>query len=315
MARFVNKKVGNVTGKTGGFIEKTVVNDNFVADLRRIKPLTAEMERDLFAQIEASKQRVKMSEGSHQVKMEEEQIQLNLRNEIISRNQYLNYAIAKRYNNTDIVMDLVNVGTIGMIEAFDSYDYKKNVRFCTYATYYIRRAINAYLTKENLMIRTTNDAKLISKVKKIENAFFATEGRYPTTSEIQDILKNKYDIQNVDAMDLSMADVTSIDASYAIDDDDKYGVDNSVDYNSKTAAYNNSINEEDIEDKRNIINTFLSKLPERDRIIMAMAAGYGYDRDYKDYEIGEVLNLTSERVRQIRLAASKKLQAMAARAF
>ena len=65
MARFVNKKVGNVTGKTGGFIEKTVVNDNFVADLRRIKPLTAEMERDLFAQIEASKQRVKMSEGSY----------------------------------------------------------------------------------------------------------------------------------------------------------------------------------------------------------------------------------------------------------
>lgn len=315
MARFVNKKVGNVTGKTGGFIEKTVVNDNFVADLRRIKPLTAEMERDLFAQIEASKQRVKMSEGSYQVKMEEDQIQLNLRNEIISRNQYLNYAIAKRYNNTDIVMDLVNVGTIGMIEAFDSYDYKKNVRFCTYATYYIRRAINAYLSKENLMIRTTNDAKLLSKVKKIENTFFATEGRYPTASEIQDILKNKYDIQNVDAMDLSMADVTSIDASYASDEDGKYGVDNSVDYNAKTAAYNNSINEEDIEDKRNIINTFLSKLPERDRIIMAMAAGYGYDRDYKDYEIGEILDLTSERVRQIRLAASKKLQAMAARAF
>ena len=315
MARFVNKKVGNVTGKTGGFIEKTVVNDNFVADLRRIKPLTAEMERDLFPQIEASKQRVKMSEGSYQVKMEEDQIQLNLRNEIISRTQYLNYAIAKRYNNTDIVMDLVNVGTIGMIEAFDSYDYKKNVRFCTYATYYIRRAINAYLSKENLMIRTTNDAKLLSKVKKIENTFFATEGRYPTASEIQDILKNKYDIQNVDAMDLSMADVTSIDASYASDEDGKYGVDNSVDYNSKTAAYNNSINEEDIEDKRNIINTFLSKLPERDRIIMAMAAGYGYDRDYKDYEIGEILDLTSERVRQIRLAASKKLQAMAARAF
>ena len=90
-------------------------------------------------------------------------VQLSLHNEIISRNQYLNYAIAKRYNNTDIVMDLVNVGAIGMIEAFDSYDYKKNVRFCTYATYYIRRAINAYITKENIAIRTTNDAKLFQR--------------------------------------------------------------------------------------------------------------------------------------------------------
>lgn len=318
MTRIANKKIGNITGKTGGFIEKSVVNDNFVVDLRRIKPLTAEAEKDLFMMIEESKSRVEAAKGSdnfNQVKSQEDAIQMELRNEIISRNQYLNYAIAKRYNNTDIVMDLVNVGTIGMIEAFEKYDYKRDNRFCTYATYYIRRAINAYLTKENLMIRTTNDSQIISKVKKIENVFFATEGRFPTTNEIKDILKSKYNINDVDVLDMSLANITSIDASCSSDDDDKYSVEDSSDYNTRTASYNDSETVEDIEDKRNIINTFLSKLPERDRIIISMAAGYGYDRDYKDYEIGEILDLTSERVRQIRLAASKKLQAMAARAF
>ena len=200
MGKFVNKKIGNVTGKTGGFIEKTIINDGFVSDLRKIKPITAEQERELFIAIDESKKRVEAAKGQDNyihVKTIEDKIQLDLRNEIIARNQYLNYAIAKRYNNTDNVMDLVNVGAIGMIEAFDKYDYTQNVRFCTYAIYYIRRAINAYLNKENLMIRTTNDSKLISKVKNIENIFFAKEGRYPTTAEIKYILAKDYTINNI----------------------------------------------------------------------------------------------------------------------
>lgn len=317
MGKFVNKKIGNITGKTGGYVEKTIVNDSFVADLRRIKPLTQAQEKELFKQIEESKMRVQAAEGTsnyYTVKTSEEKVQLSLRNEIISRNQYLNYAIAKRYNNTDIVMDLVNVGAIGMIEAFESYDYNKNVRFCTYATYYIRRAINAYITKENIAIRTTNDAKLISKVKKIENRFFAKEGRYPTVDEIKSILAAKYDIVDVDSMDLSMADIVSIDVS--LTSDDEYTIkDNSQEFNTRTASYNGYVETENVDDSRNIINMYLSKLSSRERIILSMSTGYGYERDYKDYEIAEELDLTSERVRQIRLAASKKLQAMAARAF
>jgi RNA polymerase primary sigma factor len=310
MARIANKKIGNITGKTGGFIEKSVINDNFVSDLRRIRPLTADMEKELFGKIEASKKRVEAALGSNNytaVKQAEEKIQLDIRNEIISRNQYLNYAIAKRYDNTELVMDLVNVGAIGMIEAFEKYDYNKDVRFCTYATYYIRRAINAYLTKDNLMIRTTNDAKLISKVKRIENVFFAKEGRYPTPEEIKDILANDYDIKDVDTLDLTMANVTSIDGAVS-DDDNEFVVENTVDYNEKTAAYNGVMEEEDMEEKRNTINMFMKILSDRERTILFMSTGYGYDRDYKDYEIGEELELTSERVRQIRLATIKKLQ-------
>lgn len=309
MGKFVNKKIGNVTGKTGGFIEKTIINDGFVSDLRKIKPITAEQERELFIAIDESKKRVEAAKGQDnyiQVKTIEDKIQLDLRNEIIARNQYLNYAIAKRYNNTDNVMDLVNVGAIGMIEAFDKYDYTQNVRFCTYATYYIRRAINAYLNKENLMIRTTNDSKLISKVKNIENIFFAKEGRYPTTAEIKYILAKDYNINNIDELDLSMADITSIDANISSDDD--FAVRDSLAYNSKTASYNEIIDNEEVEDNKNIINNLLKLLSERERIIITMSTGYGYDREYKDYEIAEIVNLTSERVRQLRIKTLHKLQ-------
>lgn len=312
MTKFVNKKIGNITAKTGGYVEKNIVNDNFVSDLRRIRPLTQEEEKNLFIKLEESKNRVKAAEGSDNyisIKAQESQIQLDIRNEIISRNQYLNYAIAKRYNNTDIVMDLVNVGAIGMIEAFDKYDYRQDVRFCTYATYYIRRAVNAYITKENLAIRTTNDSKLISKVKKIENIFFATEGRYPTVDEIKNILATKYNIHDVDGLDLSAAEMISIDST--ISNDEELSIkDNSFEYNSKTAAYNMQIDEENIENTRNIINTYLNKLPARERIIMAMSTGYGYDREYKDYEIAIEMDLTSERVRQLRKTAISKLHNM-----
>lgn len=316
MEKFVNKKVGNVTGKTGGFIEKTIVNDAFVTDLRRIKPLTAQEEKSLFKAIEDSKKRVeaaKDSDNYFQVKTVEDKIQLDIRNEIIARNQYLNYAIAKRYNNTNIVMELVSVGTIGMIEAFDKYDYTQDVRFCTYATYYIRRAINAYVTKENLMIRTTNDAKIISKVKNIENSFFAKEGRYPSVNEIKEILATKYNIKNVNNSDLNMADIASIDGPLSPDDD--YAVENAIEYNTKSASYNDYVETENIEDKQNIINIYLSMLSERERVILSMSTGYGYDREYKDEEIAEVLELSYERVRQLKNAAVKKLQAKAAHAF
>jgi DNA-directed RNA polymerase sigma subunit (sigma70/sigma32) len=56
--------------------------------------------------------------------------QTEIRNEIILRNQRFNFAVAKRYDNNSILMDLVNVGTIGMYEAFEKFNYKEGNRFC-----------------------------------------------------------------------------------------------------------------------------------------------------------------------------------------
>ena len=204
-------------------------------------------------------------------------------------------------------MDLVNVGTIGMYEAFEKYDYKEGVRFCSFAVWYIRRAINAYLVKENLTVRSVNNTRVIPKVKKIENDFYLKNGRKPSGVEVMDMLLEKYGIEVAAESDIYGVKVESIDASLGEDEDNTF--EKCSDFNSATASKNAF--EEEIENESLSADTkrALSVLNEREKTIVCMSAGYGYTKEYKDKEIAEVLGLTSERVRQLRHSAIKKFAA------
>lgn len=301
--------IKNVFNKNANLLIRDTAISNYLREIAHIPTLTLEEEMKLFKDYEESQARVEAAQGSdnfHVIKKEEEALQNKIKNEIISRNQRFNFAIAKRYDNNDMVMDLVSIGAIGMHEAFETFDYKKNIRFCTYAKFYIQRAINAYLTKENCMIRTTNDAKLLPKVKRITSSFFAKEGRYPNADEIINILKTKYNIKNVDPTDLNMATITYIDDSMD-EDNDNYTVSSTSYYSTKTASYNDYESESNYDHLTYHLKKELSKLPERERTIICMAAGYGYDKEYKDCEIAELLDMTSERIRQIRKTTQNKL--------
>ena len=302
----------NVTNSSN-FIIRTDLTNAFFKDIRNAKVMTKQEEIDLFKQFEESVERVaymKENRGDFSssdyssIIEREEKIQTDIRNEIILRNQRFNFAVAKRYDNNSILMDLVNVGTIGMYEAFEKFNYKEGNRFCSFAVWFIRRAINAYLVKENLTIRTTNNTRYLPKVKKIENEFFLKNGRKPSSIEVIDILYDKYGIEGVTAADLYGARVESIDMTY--NDDDDYTFEQNADYAVSTASYNSY--------ETNVENEYLSEasrkamatLSERERTIICMSAGYGYPKEYKDKEIGDALNLTSERVRQLRHSAAKK---------
>ena len=302
--------ITNINAKTSKYVLKNSVNDNFVKDLARIPLMTAKEEHECFMELKASKERVEAAKGTteyNKVKLIEEKLQLDIRNKVITGNQRLNYAVAKRYDNNEIVMELVNVGAMGMIEAFEAYDMTKGVRFCTFAMYYIRRAVNAFLTKDNVAIRSTNDTKILPKVRKIENEFFLKNGYYPTGEELKNILKEKYKINNIDILDLTSAEINSIDAPISPDDTSYVG---SMDekYNTKTASQNDYMETVETESKRNYINNLFRVLNERERIILSMSMGYNYDREYKDSEISLELNLSTERIRQIKMDAIKKLQ-------
>ena len=301
----------NIKAKQSNYAIRTNVNDMYVKELAKIPLLTASEEKELFVKYNESKKRVKKAEGTENygiIKQEEEKIQLEIRNEIITRNQRLNYAAAKRYDNNEIMMELVSVGTIGMIEAFEEYDIKKNVRFCTYAMYYIRRAINAFFLK-NETIRVSNDMKIKPKVKKIENDFYLKEGRYPSIDEIKIILNNEYNISNVNTLDLLQADMTYIDAPLNTEDKDKtYTILASNEFNDKTADYNGVVESMELEEKRNIINKMFKNLTEREQIIMSLSTGYNCEEEMCDDDIAAQLDLSVERVRQLKKSAIKKLQ-------
>lgn len=306
--------ITNINAKTSNYVIKSAVNDNFVRDIAKIPVISAEEEAKCFMELKASKDRVEAAKNAanyNQVKTVEEKIQTALRNKIITGNLRINYAAAKRYDNNEIVMELVNEGVEGMIEAFEEYDYRKGVRFSTYAMYYIKRAMNAFITKENVTIRTSNDTKILPKVKKIENEFYCKNGYMPSTEYIKDVLFEKYGIDNINNLDLVSAEMTSIDAPVA-SDDDSYTVSMDDMYNRKTSYTNSYMDDVELESKRHLINQMFSTLDNREKTIVSMSMGYNYDKEYKDCEISEELGITSERVRQIRLAAIKKLSKFAA---
>lgn len=302
----------NVTNSTN-YIVRTDLTNAYFKDIRDSKVMTKQEEIELFKKYEESVERLESVMASKdmfptaeylKIVERETNTQTEIRNEIILRNQRFNFAVAKRYDNNSILMDLVNVGTIGMYEAFEKFNYKEGNRFCSFAVWYIRRAINAYLVKENLTVRTTNNTRYLPKVKKIENEFFLKNGRKPTYTEITDLLFEKYGIEGVSLSDLCAVRVDSIDATYG--DDEDYTYEKCSEYAIATASENDYENTIENESMSEATRKALAVLTERERTIICMSAGYGYSKEYKDKEIGDALNLTSERVRQLRHSAAKK---------
>ena len=302
----------NITN-TSNFIVRNNSTQAYLKDIKKYPLMTKQEEMDLFANYEDSVERLKsvasMKNGPEKASIiaREEKIQNDLRNEIIMRNQRFNFAVAKRYDNNEILMDLVNVGTIGMYEAFEKFNYREGIRFCSFAVWFIRRAINAFLVKENLAVRTTNNTRYMPKVRKIENEFFLKNGRKPSGSEVMDILLEKYGIEVAAESDIYGVKMESIDASLGEDEDNTF--EKCSDFTAATSS--NNAFEEKMENESLSVATkrALSILNDREKAILCMSVGYGYIKEYKDKEIAEVLGLTSERVRQLRHSAAKKFAA------
>ena len=318
----------NIKNVTNYVVRNDTVNA-FVSEISKIPVLTAQEERDLFAVHESY---VKDSEKCtaainellnpenkcddvaardreilgyrRRIECNEEKA-IELRNEIISRNLRFVYAVAKRYDNNDKLADLINTGMLGMYEAFEKYDWHSGNRFSTLAVWFIRRSINAYLEKEDRVVRQKNGARIVPKVKRIENDFFLRNGRKPTPSEVVDILKNDFgiDAEEVDVCGIKVDKIESY-----IGDDDDFTFEDSQAFNERTSTDNGFEEKSDMEYNRYVITEALKTLTDREKTIVSMAYGYGYPREYKDKEIGAALGLTSERIRQLRHGAVKKLR-------
>lgn len=304
----------NVTNKAASFIVRTEVVKNYLSAINKEKIMTTQEEKIAFEKFEESVARMNSlkacdmpySEKQALIKQEED-IQMNIRNEIILRNQRFNFAVAKRYDNNEILMDLVNVGTIGMYEAFEKYNYKEGFRFCTFAVWFIRRAINAYLVKDNITVRTSNNARILPNVKKIENNFILQNGRKPTSGEIVDILLEDFNIEVSNEFEIYATQMESIDD--ILSDDEENTFENTTEFINATASYNDYEQTVQQESYNRSIQKAMAALSDREKTIICMATGYGYSKEYKDKEIADIIGLTSERVRQLRHSAKQKFAA------
>lgn len=210
-------------------------------------------------------------------------------------------SMAHKYKNTGVpIADIINQGNIGLIEAAKRYDPDKNVKFITYAVWWIRQAIVHGLSNQ------TGSVKL--PLKQASNLYKINSARERLTKELKREPSNK---EIADASGISEEDVAhlvqaskkhlSLDAA-TNDDEDNFFIDNIEDENS---SVEDAIIQKTMRDS---IDEIISDLDEREAQIINMRFGMDDGTPKTLEDIGKSMNLSRERVRQLESRAMDKLR-------
>lgn len=293
-----------IKNKKNNIIKKDFFINAFLNDIKdeKSKPLTDSEEKSLLSQY--------YSDSTSQAE------KLKIKQRIVMAHQRFLFDIAKCYanGNNALILELISVGTIGLYECFDNFDITKNLKFITYAQFYIRRAINHYIETENLIVKPSNNHRLKPKVKKIEEDFKQINGRNPDIFEIENELIDKYKIKINEKHRNEIYGVFMTNLEDTLDNEinnDSFTLEKTKIFNKLSSVDNDYDVQSEQEGLNFELNKIISKLSKRESIIIKMAYGLDdYLKPYNNIEIGEALNLTSERVRQLKNSAEKKLKSL-----
>ena len=231
------------------------------------------------------------------------------RDMLVNCNQRFVYSAAKRFSNDpDTVLELVNEGNIGLIEAIERFDFTQGCRLLTYAQSYIRRNMVRFFC-ENKLVKRPSDKKIGSIVANERAMFYSLNERQPTIEELRSIMLNKYNINVNSDEDLYINDFVYVDDNVA-DTDDDYTIGETDTYLKSTSSYNEYDDTIEQENTKAIVLAALSKLDDRTQTIVKMLYGIDCDREYSAYELAEMYGMTKTRINQIKNEAQKRLEYM-----
>jgi RNA polymerase primary sigma factor len=256
--------------------------DKYLDEISKIKLITANEEADLAKRIHNG--------------------DLNARNCLINANLRFVISVSKQYQNLGLSFaDLINEGNLGLIEAAQRFDETRGFKFISYAVWWIRQSIMQALAENTRIVRLPlNRISHINKIKKIIAELEQKHERVPAIFEITQALE-----------------LTATDVKVAIENAGRHiSMDAPVVQGEEGNMYDVLLNEDaSSPDKelltdslRKEIERTLNKLTSREAEIIRFYFGLNGKHMHTLSEIGELFNLSTERIRQIKERAIKRLK-------
>jgi RNA polymerase primary sigma factor len=252
----------------------------FLNEAGRYKLLTAEEEVELAKRIERGEKAAK--------------------DLMINSNLRLVVSIAKRYQGHGLsLLDLIQEGIIGLIRAVEKFDHRKGFKFSTYATWWIRQAVQRGVANKSRTIRIpVHIVEREQKMARAERELVVKLGRQPTDQELAKAAK--LPVKQVKEVKAAARAVTSLDKPI--------GDDNSGSYGDLFASEHAHTEEEvEISLRQETLRKALDELPERERLVLELRYGLTGGDPMSLEAIGRQLGITRERVRQIEADALETL--------
>ncbi len=221
---------------------------------------------------------------------------------LIRSNLRLVISVSKKFMNRGLQFsDLIQEGNIGLMKAVEKFDYHKEYKFSTYATWWIRQAISRGIADQGRTIRLpVHMVETINRLLRASRRFMAEEQREPTPEEIGALLG--MDAKKVKSILKIAKDAVSLDVP--VGDDGEATLGDFIEDVDRAGPHEQIMTNS----LRDCLERIMAALAPREAEVLRMRYGINVTRDHTLEEVGRCFSVTRERIRQIESQAIAKLK-------